>query len=168
MGRGWGVALVALVGGAVAREGRAAVMVDGSLQASASNSDLLDSPNLTVGNGSQRMLVVGVAIANPVVTVASLTWKGVSLSRVDAQTVSGPAGACRQEVWALVGAAPGNNMLHLALSGMTAFGLGAVAYTGVDPKAPLGKPIWLSGMNGPVALDVSTTDARPVLGAACL
>src|SRR5947208_90541 len=122
MGRGWGVALVALAGVTVAREGRAAVMLDGTLQASAFHSDLLDSPNLTVGNGSQRLLVVTVAIANPVVTVASLTWKGASLSRVDAQTVSGPAGACRQEVWALVGAAPGNNVLHVALSGMTGFG----------------------------------------------
>lgn len=162
-------AVVALAGlGATQRRGQAAVMIDASLQASVFDQPELETPNFTVGSGPKRLLLVSVALANPAVEVGSVRWKGVPLTLVDARTMAGPDGFCHLQLWMLVEPAAGSNPLSVALSGASAFGLGAVSYTGVDPRTPLGPVEWASGIGGDVALHVAAPGDRPVLAAACL
>jgi len=162
-------ALVALAGlGASQRRGQAAVMVDNTLQESVFDRAELETPNFTVGGGPKRLLVVSVALANPAVEVGMVSWNGTALTRVEARTMAGPDGFCHLQLWTLVEPVAGPNRLRVSLSGASAFGLGVVSYTGVDPRAPLGPAGWASGIGGDVTLDLPAPGDRPVLAAACL
>jgi MYXO-CTERM domain-containing protein len=170
MRRGAALAALAALGalGPWARPVRAAVLVDDTLQASVFDQAELETPNLTIGSAPRRLLVVGVTLANPAVEVSAVSWNGAALTRSVARMLAGPNGFCHLELWTLVEPAPGQNLLRVSLSGTAAFGLGAVSYSGVDPKAPLGAPAWTSGTGGEVAVEVETPADRPVLAAACL
>src|SRR5205814_1131519 len=128
----------------------------------------LDSPNLTIGDGPARLLVVAVATGNPAAVVRHITWSGAALTRLDARVLAAPAGPCRLELWTLIDPASGASSLQVSLSASAGFGLGAVVYTGVDAEEPLGPARWQSGSGGRIALDVPAPGERPVLGAACL
>ena len=150
------------------RRGAAAVQVDSTLQESVFDQAGLDSPNLTIGDGPARLLVVAVATGNPAAVVRHITWSGAALTRLDARVLAAPAGPCRLELWTLIDPASGASSLQVSLSASAGFGLGAVVYTGVDAEEPLGPARWQSGSGGRIALDVPAPGERPVLGAACL
>jgi hypothetical protein len=160
-----GVALAVL---ASARPGRAAVQIDDILQASVLDQAELESPNLTVGSDPGRLLIVVVATGNLAAQVQGVSWKGVALRRLEARALTAPNASCRLEVWTLLDPAPGNNILLVSLSTTAPFGLGAVAYSGVDQEMPLGPLQWQTGGRGPIALQLAAPGSRPVLGAACL
>jgi len=150
------------------RRAQAAVAVDATLQASVFDQAEIESPNLTIGTAARRLLVVAVAVGSPTVEVGGVTWNGVALTRLEGRMLPGPGGFCHLQLWTLVEPAAGRNLLRVSLSGTAAFGLGAVSYSGVDPRAPLGPTQWTTGTGDPVALAVPAPGDRPVLAAACL
>ena len=72
------------------RRGAAAVQVDSTLQESVFDQAGLDSPNLTIGDGPARLLVVAVATGNPAAVVRHITWSGAALTRLDARVLAAP------------------------------------------------------------------------------
>jgi hypothetical protein len=156
-------ALLAVPAGA-----RAAVVLETFRQGSASNTDLLDTTGVTVGTGANRLLVIGVSLADAALTVREISWKGVAATRVFAQNLSGAPGDCRTELWRIVDPPSGFAQLHVALSGPTAFGVGIAAYTGVDQQSPTSAPVTTRGSTSAVTISVATVDTRPVVALACL
>jgi len=150
------------------RRAQAAVVLDAFFQESVFDQALLETPNLTIGTAPRRLLVVSLALANPAVEIREVSWNGTPLVRHEGRVMTGPNGFCHLELWILVEPASGAHGLDVSLSATAAFGLGAVAYSGVDPKAPLGASAWASGNLGAVTLEVPAPGDRPVLAAACL
>jgi MYXO-CTERM domain-containing protein len=149
------------------RRGVAAVQVETSFQESVFDQAELDSPNLTIAAGPQRVLLVVVATGNLSAATQRVTWNGEALGPFEAHSLGTPK-PCRLELWVLFDPSPGTGPLVVTLSAATGFGVGAVVYSGVDREAPFGPRLWQTGSGGPVALDLPAPDVRPVLGAACL
>jgi MYXO-CTERM domain-containing protein len=167
--RGSLAALAALaVLGSWQGRGQAAVVIDTFLQESVRDQATLASPNLTIGTAPKRLLVVSLALADPTVEIGKVSWNGTPLVRAAGQMQAGPNGFCRLELWTLLEPASGPHRLDVSLSAPAAFGLGAVSYSGVDPKEPFGASAWKIGDGGPVAVNVYAPGDRPVLAAACL
>jgi uncharacterized repeat protein (TIGR01451 family) len=116
----------------------------------------------TTGNGSNRLLLVGVSIGNTSIiapTISSVTYNGVNLTFV--QGISGGTGTARPrtEIWRLVNPPSGDHSVVITTSGGTARGLtaGAVTFSGVDATTPLGTPVTGSANSTTSAsLNVST------------
>jgi MYXO-CTERM domain-containing protein len=106
-----------------------------------------------VGTGSDRYLVVAVAVSPPGVSVSAISYGGQALTAIG--TRSGPG--CRAELWGLTAPASGAHSVSIKLGGdprdMVA---GATSYTGVDQAAPLGRFASHTGTdNAPVSLETS-------------
>jgi hypothetical protein len=167
--RGSLAALAALMGAAgTHRQATASVRVETSLQESVFDQPELESPNLTVGTGPQRLLLVTVATGDLAAQIQEVSWSGVRLNRFEARSLTVPEGPCRLELWMLLDPMPGTGPLLVSLSKSAGFGLGAVVYTGVDREAPFGPLLWQSGSGGRLSLELPAPGDRPVLGAACL
>ena len=88
-------------------------------------------------SGSQRLMLVGVSMANPSTrTVSSVTYDGVSLSNVG--STANPANGARVEIWKLVPPNTGTHNVVVTLSGSNAATVGVMTFTGVDQTTPLG------------------------------
>lgn len=81
--------------------------------------------------GSNRVLLVGVTIADSTKTVSGITYNSVALVKVDA--IDMPSASRRAELWYLVAPATGSNTIAVTLTGapISFFNVGAVSYTGV-------------------------------------
>jgi hypothetical protein len=153
---------------AVASQALAApVVFDGATQDSASATDAITLTKLTVSAGANRFLIVGVEVAGNTTAVARITWSQTPLTRLGA-TVSGGGSPCRAELWALVEPRTGNNALDVVLTSSAAFGVGAAAYSGVDPDSPTGPFVTAGGSGTPVSLDLAAPSGRPLVASACL
>lgn len=84
--------------------------------------------------GSNRYLVVGVAMFSLAQTVTSITYNGVALTLIGAR--SSITGACRIELWGLIAPATGANDIVATLSGAIAFAGCASSFTGVHQTSP--------------------------------
>src|SRR4051812_39456231 len=100
-------------------EARAAILVDAFTQESVQATSSLSIRNLTVGNAADRYLVAVVGLDRTSVSVTSISWRGAAFTFAGA---SGPPMInCRMEFWVLPAPAPGNNVLQVTVSGITAF-----------------------------------------------
>jgi MYXO-CTERM domain-containing protein len=162
------VAALLVCGTLPARSASAAVTLDARTQESARPTPLLNVTSLTVGPGSDRLLLVGIEIGDVSVTVSRMAWAGVPLVRAASRQVNMGAAGCLTEIWRLVAPAPGNNLLEVALSAPAAFGIGAASYAGVDQSTPTGAFASDTGSDTDVALVGTPLGGHPIFGSACL
>jgi MYXO-CTERM domain-containing protein len=147
---------------------RAAVVLDSFRQGSASNTNDLDTTVLTVGNTSNRLVLVAVSLANPAVSVLSVTWRGLSAQRVYSQATGQLGKGCRTEVWQLVDPPPGAATTDVRLSAATALGVGLAVYSGVDAQHPVGARAMISGTTSPIVVSQAVPSGQPAVAVVCL
>lgn len=103
--------------------------------------------NLTVGNGSNRALFVGISYSSASTTVNSVTYAGQSLSSV----VSTKSSSYTSALYVLTNPPSGNNIVNVVLSSPANAEIGAVSYTGVDQAQPYGTTGSKTGSGNPSA-----------------
>ncbi len=118
----------------------------------------------TAGTGTNRMLVVAVAVGattgagNPP-TASGVTYGGTALTLVGSR-ISGTGGAA-DDAWAylyrLVNPGAGPSNVIVTLSGAGSIAAGATTFTGVDPVNPMGTVASNSATSGNASVVVSAT-----------
>jgi hypothetical protein len=151
----------------VADPARGAAVLDSFAQGSASNSADLGNTGFTVGTGSDRLLVVAVSLAGSA-TVSNVSFRGLPATRFTSVGTNQPGSLCRTEIWRLVNPPSGAGFVAVNLSTATAFGVGVVSYSGVDQKNPIAMGTSAIGAVTPIQIGAGVSDARPVVGVACL
>jgi MYXO-CTERM domain-containing protein len=160
-------ALGAVCALAAGRSAGAQVVFDAMTQESARAIAQLDILSMRVGSGPNRLLLVGLELGSATASVTSVRWAGVPLARVGTRSITGSAGGCTAEVWQLVAPASGGNQLSVQLSTAVPFGVGAVSYSGVDPRTPTSGPTTSIGADGMIAVQAGGAN-QPLFGSACL
>jgi hypothetical protein len=92
----------------------------------------------TTGSGSNRLMLVGISLVNDELeTVSTVTYNGVSLTKVGEQDSVDDA---RVEIWSLVAPPTGTYDVVITFSAplRRAAQAGVMTYTGVDQTTPLG------------------------------
>jgi MYXO-CTERM domain-containing protein len=160
-------AMAVLTLAVAAGEARAAVALSAYAQESAHNAAQFTVTTLSVTGAADRLLVVAVATGDPAVGATSVTWGGTALIRATTFASSSGRDACRAELWTLVAPAGGNQPLDVRVSATTAFGVGAVVYTGVDQTTPMGALVASQGADSDVSVGGAMA-GDPFFAAACL
>lgn len=106
--------------------------------------------NHTCSN-QDRYLKVGIAMLSLAQTVSSITYNGVAMVFLGAQ--SSVTGAARVEMWGLVAPATGTNTIAVTLTGSIASAGVAASYNGVHQTSPV------EGFNSAFATNVGAADA---------
>lgn len=101
--------------------------------------------------GSNRFLAVDVSLLSAGQTVTGITYNGVALSLIGAQSTVTSFG--RVECWGLVNPASGSNSIVVTISGSVASSSAAVSYTGVHQTVPT------EAFNSAQATNVGAADA---------
>lgn len=101
--------------------------------------------------GSNRYLVVGIAMLSLAQTVTSITYNSVPLTLLGIQ--ASITGAARVELWGLVAPSTGSNTIAVTLSGAIASAGCAASYTGVHQTSPT------EAFNSAQATNVGAADA---------
>lgn len=101
--------------------------------------------------GSDRYLVVGVAMLSLAQTVSSITYNSVNLSLIGVR--ASVSGAARVELWGLAAPSTGSNTIAVTLSGSIASASVATSLTGVHQTSPI------EGFNSAQATNVGAADA---------
>jgi hypothetical protein len=106
-------------------------------------------------SGNQRILLVGISIANTGLQANSVTYNGVPLLRI---SFASNAGNARVEIWYLVAPTLGSNTVSVSLSGATNAVAGAFSLTGVDQTNPFdGVPGYIfDARNNPASVSITT------------
>ena len=100
------------------------------------------STTYDIGNGSDRLLVVGAfasATSTANATVSSITYNGVNLTNLDQCTITGPGSAGRLELWYALDASlnTGSNTLEVTWGGTVGESIvGIASYGNVSQSAP--------------------------------
>jgi MYXO-CTERM domain-containing protein len=159
--------VAALVAGR-GRPAHGAVALDAMTQDSARPTDRIDITTLTVGTAPNRLLLVGISIAGTTESATRITWAGVPLTRTPLGRVINTTGAgCSTDIWQLVAPAPGHSVLEITVSSAVQFGVGAVAYTGVDQNNPFDGAAARLGHDQAVTLTADGSD-RSFFASACV
>jgi hypothetical protein len=101
--------------------------------------------------GSNRYLVVGIAMFSLAQSVSSITYAGESLALLGLQ--ASITGACRIELWGIDAPNTGSNTIAVTLSGAIASAGCAASYTGVNQSSPT------EAYNSAQATNVGAADA---------
>lgn len=101
--------------------------------------------------GSNRYLVVGIAMLSLAQTVTSITYAGQDLRLIGVK--ASVSGACRVEMWGIIAPATGSNTIAVTLSGAISSAGCASSYTGVHQSSPI------EGFNTAQATNVGAADA---------
>ena len=106
-------------------------------------------------SGNQRILLVGISIANTGLKVDSVTYNGAPLSPT---SFDSNAGNARVEIWYRVAPTLGSNTVSVSLSGATSAVAGAFSFTGVDQTNPFdGVPGYIfDARNNPASVSITT------------
>lgn len=115
--------------------------------------------NHTVSSGSNRYILVSVAIERNDATVASVTYAGQALNFLGRLTDGG--GGATLDLWGRTAPASGTNQLVVSLSNSAAVVVGAKSFANVDQTNPLSGTIF-SG-NGTVASGSITTSTNQLM-----
>jgi hypothetical protein len=107
-------------------------VVDQSSSTTASTASL--SWSHSVGNGANRLLVVGVSIRNAGKTVTGVSYSGKALTFLQAR--NNHDAAVRVEQWYLIAPPAGTGTVTVTLSGSAKVAGGAVSFTGADQVSP--------------------------------
>lgn len=108
--------------------------------------------------GTNRILTVAVRVFDDTNdterTVASVTYNGVALTRIDRQA----QGNIASELWYLVAPATGTNTVLVTLGAANDFsGASSVSFTGVDQSSPINTSAKAAGSSLEATVDVTTT-----------
>jgi MYXO-CTERM domain-containing protein len=97
--------------------------------------------NMTVGQGSNRYLVVVVGLSNGAARASSVTFGGSRLTIIDSA-----GDRCHLQMWGMAAPPPGTFPVAIDITAPTnpVFSV-AVAYTGVDQQAPIRDHVNLAG-----------------------
>lgn len=131
-------------------------------RSSATNNAATLSWSHTIPAGTDRILVVGVAVRSGT-NISSVTHGGVPLTFIVGQ--SSPQSENRVEMWQLVAPAVGTANIVVNLPAAAEIAAGVVAFTGVDPAAPLGNFATASGNSGLATLNVVSATGEVVVDA---
>lgn len=101
--------------------------------------------------GSNRYLVVGIAMLSLAQSVTSITYAGQDLRLIGVR--ASITGACRVEMWGIIAPATGSNTIAVTLSGSIASAGCASSYIGVHQSSPI------EGFNTAQATNVGAADA---------
>lgn len=114
----------------------------------------------TVANEPDRYLLVGVAIATSNVTATSVTFGGMDLTFLKAET----NGNVRSELWGLVAPNVGTNTVTITFSGITDGEGTAVSFSGVSQTQPIeGKTSAIGTFSDPSITVLVLTDKSLVI-----
>jgi hypothetical protein len=89
--------------------------------------------NHTTGSGSNRIMIVGISIKTPTVSVSSVTYDAENLTFIRADNTSN----IRSELWYLIAPASGTATVTVTLSGSSKAVGGSVTYANVDQTSPI-------------------------------
>jgi VCBS repeat-containing protein len=121
----------------------------------------------TTSSGSDRLMLVGISFGKDNGdSVASVTYNGVALTKVDAQD----GGEGRVEIWRLVAPATGTANLVVNFSGTSHEGaaIGVMTFTGVDQSTPLGAFAGAQADAGNPSVTVTSAANELVFGVAAV
>jgi uncharacterized repeat protein (TIGR01451 family) len=112
----------------------------------------------TVGNGANRILLVGVAIHSSVHTVTSVTYGGLSLTSIG-QSVDG-GDKVMVVLYRLLAPPVGTNNVNVVIDSNERMSGGAVSFSGVSQYSPTGlfAAAGGSGLSGAVSLSSATNE----------
>jgi hypothetical protein len=148
----------------------ATIRLDATAQTSHTTGSQLTLSNLTVGNGPERLLLVGVATPNENSNADSVTWGGAPLVRIGGKLVlnGDRSGGCTVELWRLLAPAPGNHPVEVTLPRSAPCVVGAASFTGIDQATPHGAQQTAPATSGgPITMDVGG-NGSPIFGSMCL
>src|SRR5581483_6530257 len=124
----------------------------------------------TVASNANRIIVVGIGTgcgfgSTCAATVSSVTYAGVSLSKLSNVDCTTGAGHCHVELWYLAGStvATGANNVVVTTSASTSIKAGASSYYNVDPTTPFGTAATATGNGNPSSLNVSSNTNQLVV-----
>lgn len=113
--------------------------------------------------GSDRFLVVCIAVYTNTAGVSGVTYAGVSMTLIGTITATG---GCVVHMYALKNPASGANNVVATLSGPPwYYAFAAASYTGVDQTTPYGTYASASGGSGTPTVDVSSASGELVVDA---
>jgi uncharacterized repeat protein (TIGR01451 family) len=132
------------------------ISVDNTSSASTNATTL--SWSHTVGSGNSRILIVGVAIHNSDRTVTSATYGSQNLTLIG-QSVDA-SGKVEVNLYQLVAPPVGSANVTIVINGKDTMSGGAVSFTGVSQRSPVGPfaSAGGSGLSGSVSLSSATNE----------
>jgi uncharacterized repeat protein (TIGR01451 family) len=118
----------------------------------------------TVGAGNNRLLVVGISVMNAGSnSVNSVTYGGVTLTRIGTRSISSGGSIYLTEMWSLTSPASGSATVVVNVNNAASIAAGAVSFAGVNLSQPLGSFVSASGTAGTATVDATTSAGDMVL-----
>lgn len=158
------IALCALLMGSVwasPAAAQTAIAVDSATAIEAASTSV--TLNHTVGTGSNRMILVSVAIERNDATVSSVTYAGQPLGLLGRLT--DPGAGARLEIWGRLGPNSGANQVAVTLSNSAAVVVGAISFANVDQSNPFAAVQFFGSSTGTTASgSVASTAEQLVIG----
>lgn len=152
--------LLAALGGGSAQAQSITVDPVSAREAAASSVTL----NHIVGSGSNRLLMVSVAIEREIERVTSITYAGQALTFVG--TSVDPTTSARIEVWRLIAPPSGANTVSVTFNGSASVVVAATSFANVDQTAPIAASQFANGTGTLTAsASVASTTDQLVLAA---
>ena len=146
------VMLILVVGTDRARAQSITVDPASSREAAASSVTM----NHTVGSGSNRLLIVSVAIERDTGRVTAITYAGQALTFVG--TSVDPTATARVEVWRLIAPATGTNTVSVTFNSSSSVVIGAISFANVHQTTPIAASQFATG-NGVLTASASVASA---------
>lgn len=152
--------LVAALGGSSAQAQSITIDPASAREAAASTITL----NHTISSGSNRLLIVSVAIERDDERVTSATYAGQAMTFVG--TSVDPNLTSRLEVWRLIAPATGTNTVSVTLNASAATVVAAISFTNVDQTNPIAASQFASGTgSSDASVSVASATDQVVLSA---
>lgn len=131
--------LVAALGGGSAQAQSITTDPASAVEAAASSVNM----NHTVGSGSNRLLIVSVAIERDTDRVTAISYAGQSLTFVG--TSVDPTTTARVEVWRLIAPATGTNTVSVTFNGLSSVVVAAISFANVNQTTPIAASQFVTG-----------------------
>ena len=116
----------------------------------------------TTVSTTDGLIVVGVSLrqASGATTVTSVTYGGLSLTFIRAETITGSA---RSELWYRIGTLSGTQTVEVTLSANERAVGGAVSFTGADQTSPIGNQAGTTGTSTNPSIAIASATGEIVL-----
>ena len=116
----------------------------------------------TVANQANRILIVGVCLEYYNISVTSITYAGVSLTKIDRRASASSSGNSA-ELWYLINPTTGANNVVVNLDGESNVVIGASSYYDVHQTTPLGTAVKATGNSTPATVNASSASGELVV-----
>jgi Right handed beta helix region len=129
----------AVLGGGSAQAQSITIDAASAVEAAASSVNM----NHTVGSGSNRFLIVSVAIERDTDRVTAMTYAGQALTFVG--TSVDPTTTARVEVWRLIAPATGTNTVSVTFNSLSSVVVAAISFSNVNQTTPIAASQFATG-----------------------